>query len=209
GARRRSPRRAVRRLHPEPRPGRQPRPRRPPARGPVAPGGLHRPAVGLHPDAVAGRGVRRARAVPVLRRPHRPGHRRRHPRGAPARVRLVRRVRGRGGPRPGRSRHVRALEADAPARPGDRGPLPRPAADPPRAAGGRGAARERRGRGLDPRAPRPVRDLPALRHGRPGNRPAPGRGGAAARHASRGHRARRWWRPPAPAGRRARQVAGL
>ena len=39
--------------------------------------------------------------------------RRRHPRGAPPRVRRLRRVRGRGGPRPAGPRDVRALEAHA------------------------------------------------------------------------------------------------
>ena len=37
----------------------------------------------VHPDAVHGRGARRAGAVPVLLRPHRRGDRRGHPRGAP------------------------------------------------------------------------------------------------------------------------------
>ena len=86
-ARRRPPARAVRRLRPEPRPGRQPRARRPPAgRGAAARRVLHA-AVAVHADAVHGRGVRRARAVPVLHRPHRRGDRGRHARGPPARVR--------------------------------------------------------------------------------------------------------------------------
>ena len=58
---RRRPAGAVRRLRPEPRPGRQPRLRRPDARrGPAAGGVLHA-AVAVHADAVHGRGVRRAR----------------------------------------------------------------------------------------------------------------------------------------------------
>ena len=74
-------------------------------------------AVTVHADAVHGRGVRRARAVPVLHRPHRRGDRDRHPRGAPARVRRVRRVRRRGGPRPAGPGDVRALQAHARGRP--------------------------------------------------------------------------------------------
>jgi hypothetical protein len=50
---------------------------------------------------VDGRGVRRARALPVLRRPHRRGHRHGHAGGAPARVRVVRRVRREEVPDPG------------------------------------------------------------------------------------------------------------
>ena len=49
----------------------------------------------VHADALPGRGARRARAVPVLLRPHRRGHRRRDARGPPARVRRLRRVRRR------------------------------------------------------------------------------------------------------------------
>ncbi len=41
----------------------------------------------VHAVALPGRGVRRDRAVPVLHRPHRPVHRRRHPPGPAARVR--------------------------------------------------------------------------------------------------------------------------
>ena len=69
-----------------------------PARGAAARRVLHA-AVPVHADAVHGRGVRRAGAVPVLLRPHRPGDRRRDARGAPARVRGVRGVLRRGGAR--------------------------------------------------------------------------------------------------------------
>ena len=62
----------------------------------------------VHADALPGRGVRRARAVPVLLRPHRRRDRRGDPRGPPARVRRVRVVRARGarsaGPRDVRAR---------------------------------------------------------------------------------------------------------
>ena len=99
-ARRRRRARALRRLRPEPRPDRQPRVRRPPAaRGAPARRAVHA-AVAVHADALPGRGARRDRAVPVLRRPHRRGDRGRHARGAAARVRRLRRVRGRGGARP-------------------------------------------------------------------------------------------------------------
>ena len=110
--------RALRRLRPEPRPGRQPRARRPPAARPRAPlARVRDAAVALHPDAVHGRGVRRARAVSVLHRPHRRGDRHADARGAPARVRRVRRVRRRGGPRPAGAGDVRALEAHPARRP--------------------------------------------------------------------------------------------
>ena len=56
---------------PEPRPGRQPRLRRPPARARAAARCVLHASVAVHADAVHGRGVRRAGAVPVLLRPHR------------------------------------------------------------------------------------------------------------------------------------------
>ena len=148
----------------EPRPGRQPRARRPARRR------RRRPLAALltlsrtvHADALHGRGVRRARAVPVLHRPHRPGDRHGDPRGPAARVRRVRRVR-RGGARPAGPGDLRALEA-------------RPARASPRAAralrGRAGAARascageeaQRRARDGTPAhgAPRPVRDARQLR----------------------------------------------
>ena len=73
----------VRRLRRQPRPGRQPRARRPPA-GRAAPArGLRDAALPVHADAVDGGGVRGARALPVLLRPHRRGDRGRPPaRGA-------------------------------------------------------------------------------------------------------------------------------
>ena len=59
--------------------------------------------------ALPGRGVRRAASLSLLHRPHRPGDRRRHARGAPARVRGLRRLRRRGGARPaGRARRSSA-----------------------------------------------------------------------------------------------------
>ena len=73
---------------------------------------LHAPGT-LHADAVPGRGVRRAGAVPVLLRSHRRRDRRRDARGAPARVRRVRRVRRRGGARSAGPGDVRALQAHA------------------------------------------------------------------------------------------------
>ena len=51
------------------------------------------------------------RAVPVLHRPHRPGDRRRHARGAQARVRRLRGVLRRTGARPAGARDLPALEA--------------------------------------------------------------------------------------------------
>ena len=87
--------RALRRLLVRPRPGRQPRVRRPPAAGGATARRAAHVSGTVHADAVPGRGVRRGRAVPVLLRPHRRGHRDRDPRGAAARVRRVRRVRPR------------------------------------------------------------------------------------------------------------------
>ena len=94
--------RAVRRLLAGPRPGRQPRLRRPDARGGAAAGGVPDVALAVHADAVHGRGVRRARAVPVLLRPHRPLHRRADAQGPARRVRRVRGFRAEI-PDPGRS----------------------------------------------------------------------------------------------------------
>ena len=111
---RRPPRRALRRLRPEPRPGRQPRVRRPAARPRSA------------------RSPRSARCcrpfMPMLFMGEEYGERApfqfftdhideeiadRHPRGPPARVRRLRRVRRRGGARPAGPGDVRALEAHA------------------------------------------------------------------------------------------------
>ena len=86
-----------------------------PARGAAAGRVLHA-AVTLHADAVHGRGARRARAVPVLLRPHRQADRRRDPRGPPRGVRRLRRVRRRGGARPAGPGDLRALQAHAPRR---------------------------------------------------------------------------------------------
>ncbi len=87
-------------------------------------------------------------ALPVLHRPHRPVHRRRHARGAPQRVRGVHGLR-RGGARPAGPGDLRALGAGpGGGRPPGAGPVPRaagPAAEP--AARGRAGAL-RRGRGL-------------------------------------------------------------
>ena len=107
------PRGALRRLLRQPRPGRQPRAGRPPAGRDARAGGVLHAAVAVHADALPGRGIRRARAVSVLHRPHRRRDRRRHARGPPARVRLLRRVQRRAGARPAGRGHVRALEADA------------------------------------------------------------------------------------------------
>ena len=116
GRRRRA--RALRRLLLQPRPGRQPRVRRPAAgRGAAARRAAAR-SVTVHADALPGRGIRRAGAVPVLLRPHRRGDRRRDARGPPARVRRLRRVRGRGGARPAGPGDVRALQAHARGRAG-------------------------------------------------------------------------------------------
>ena len=108
------PARALRRLLPEPRPGRQPRLRGPHARHRPPAGGVLHPALAVRPDAVHGRGVRRAGAVSVLHQPHRPRHRRGDAGGAAQRVRRLRPVRRRG-PRPRGPAHVRALQAHPPA----------------------------------------------------------------------------------------------
>ena len=78
--------------------------------------------VPVHADALPGRGVRRARAVPVLLRPHRRGDRHGDARGAPERVRGLRVVRRARSPtrrtrRPSRrSKLTREGEPDGPAR---------------------------------------------------------------------------------------------
>src|SRR3712207_8842996 len=58
GARRGPPARGLRRLQPEPRPGRQPRVRRPPARRGPAARRLRDDPRAVRPDALAGRGAR-------------------------------------------------------------------------------------------------------------------------------------------------------
>ena len=141
--RRRPPGRRVRRLRPEPRPGRQPRPRRPHAARGARAGRLRDPAVAVRADALHGRGARRAGALPVLHRPHRQGDRGGDARGAPARVRVVRGLRRRGGPRSAGRGDLPALEAHAPWRPGAARPLQAAARGPPRAAGGDRGRRRR------------------------------------------------------------------
>ena len=84
---------AVRRLRAEPRPGRQPRVRRPPPARRASRRARLRPLRAAHSARVHGRGVRRAAAVPVLHRPHRPGDRRGDARGPAARDRRRRRAR--------------------------------------------------------------------------------------------------------------------
>ena len=150
----------VRRLLAEPRPGRQPRARRPhAARGAPAGGALHA-ARAVHADALHGRGVRRGSALPVLHRPHREEDRRSDPQRAAQGVRSLRRVRRRSA-RPAGPGDLRALEALAPRGPGDRGALP-PALRAARRAGaapgrGRGrGGRVRRGGALALAAPRPA-----------------------------------------------------
>ena len=103
----------VRRVRPEPRPGRQPRHGRPAAGAGSSAGRLHHPALAVRAPAVHGRGVRRGRAVPVLHRPHRPVDRRRHPRGPAHGVRVVHVVRRGRDPRPAGPGDVRALQAHA------------------------------------------------------------------------------------------------
>src|SRR5439155_6104234 len=116
----------------------------------------------VYPHAVHGRGARGARSLPVLHRPHRRGDRDRDPRGAPARVRRVRPVRRRGGPRPAGSGALAALEADVGAGPRAARALRAAAARPP---GGsrRGRGGLRRGCALAARAPRGPRARVQLR----------------------------------------------
>ena len=112
GAGRRRAARALRRLLAGPRPGRQPRLRRPDACAGAPAGRVLHAALAVRAAAVHGRGVRREGAVSVLHRPHRRGDRRRHARGPPPGVRRVRLVRA-GDPRPAGPGDVRALEAPA------------------------------------------------------------------------------------------------
>ena len=86
-----------------------------PAEVTAARGVLH-PPLALRPDALHGRGVRRAGAVSVLLRSHRRGDRDRDARRAQARVRRLRGLRRRGGARPPGPGDVRALQAHARAR---------------------------------------------------------------------------------------------
>ena len=112
-ARRRRPARAVRRLLPEPRPGRQPRVRRPAAARGSPAGGILHAALAVRAAAVHGRGVRRAGAVSVLLRPHRRARSpRRRARAAAQEFAAFAAVR-RGDPRPPGPGHVRALQAHA------------------------------------------------------------------------------------------------
>ena len=102
------------RLRAEPRPGRQPRRRRPPRPAGRAP--RSRAAVTLFapqtPLLFMGEEYGEQRAVPVLHRPHRPGDRRRDPRGPAQGVRAFTAVLRRGGARPAGPGDLRALEAD-------------------------------------------------------------------------------------------------
>ena len=84
----------------EPRPGRQPGRRRPPSARPPAHRLLRRALLGADAPPVHGRGVRRARAVPVLRRPRLARARGGGAGGPQARVRPVVGLLGRGRPRP-------------------------------------------------------------------------------------------------------------
>ena len=145
--------RADRRLRAEPRPGRQPRARRPAAVGAAARRGRGRALLAVHAAALPGRGVRRAGALPVLHRPHRPRDRTGDARGQAPRVRRLRGLPRRGA-RPAGSGHVRALEAAA-ARP--RSALPRAAARPPRppAASSRSRSTRSGGRSCSAAAARP------------------------------------------------------
>ena len=101
-------------VRPESRPGRQPRVRRPASAGQAARGCGCRALQPLHAAPLPGRGVRRDRAVPVLHRPHRSVHRDCDARGPAARVRPLRRLRGRG-PRPAGRGDLRAVQARRPA----------------------------------------------------------------------------------------------
>ncbi len=154
---RRPPAGAVRGVHPGPRPGGQPGPGRPAAGRDPPPRRPAHAALAVHAHAVPGRGVRRGRALPVLHRPHRPGHRRGHPAGPAPRVRRLRRLLGRGGARPPGPGHLRALQAHPPGGPPPGRALPHPAAHPGRPAAGRRRGHLRRGRPLAADAPGPLR----------------------------------------------------
>ena len=140
----------------EPRPGRQPRGRRPPAGGGASARCVLHAPVTLHAHALHGRGIRGACSLPVLHRPHRRLDRRRDPRRAPARVRRLRRVLRRGGPGPAGPGDLRAVEADPAGGAGGAARVARPAAAGPArmAASGRGRRhRLRRARRLAGRPP--------------------------------------------------------
>src|ERR1019366_7516252 len=140
---RRSPTGPVRGLRPEPRPGGQPRVRRPAgARGSAARSLLHA-ALPVHADAVHGRGIRRGRAVPVLHRPHRRSDRAGDARWPPPRVWRLRLVRS-GAPGPAGPADLRTLSPDPARARAHRGVLPRAAA--------RAALTQRRGGGALRRA---------------------------------------------------------
>ena len=200
---RRCPRIAVRRVHEQPRPRRQHPGRRSSAvrRPPTTAGGGDRAALAVHPDAVHGRGVRRPSAVPVLRRPRRPGAVGSDPGGPSPRV--PRRMDRRGGGRPGRPGDVPARRARSVI--GREGGAPAGARGLHRAAGPtappRGAARRRRA----------GRDPPRRRH-RAGPPDAPAPAPSSCWRSARDRRRSRWmargspialdtatWIPTAPA----------
>ena len=133
-----------------------------------------------------------ARAVPVLLRPHRRGDRGRHARGPPARVRRLRRVRRRGGPRPAGPRDVPALEAHAHGRAGGAARALRAAARAPaaRSAAARPAVDLRRARAAGCSVRRGEHLVLANFAPAPGARAGRAPARAAARHAPRHGRAR-------------------
>ena len=132
----------------------------------AARGVLHAP-VTLHAHAVPGRGVRRAGAVSVLLRSHRPRDRRRDPRGPPARVR--RRSPSSAATEVPDPQDVATFERSKLTREGEPEGLrelhARAAARPPRAAAARRRRRRRlrRARRLAGRAPRRVHAAGQLR----------------------------------------------
>src|SRR5213076_289943 len=129
----------ARRVRAEPRPGRQPRLRRPAAARRAARRRRGDALLALHAAALHGRGVPRAAPVPVLHRPHRPRRRRGDTIGPSQGVRVVRVVRRPRRPGSAGGGDVPPLEA----RPGRAGPaLPSAArAAPDAAARARGRAR--------------------------------------------------------------------
>src|SRR5581483_11948430 len=134
----------------EPRPGRKPRARRPPAAARARGGGRRDALLRLHAAPLHGRGVPHRAAVPVLHRPHRSGDRGGDARGAAQGVRGVRVVSRRRAGSAGR-RDVPALEAR---RLRARAALPRAARAAPDAAL---RARGARGRRRDEAAATPAR----------------------------------------------------